>query len=365
MVRAQPLERPATGPVRDAATAALGRPVAAVEPQSDAVYALELGSGETARLRLATDERGGTRLAEPRLLSSLAGVDGLPTPELLAAVGPDTSPFGVAFSITSVGPGQRLRDVLDLPDAAHEALVREAGRHLAVLHNADIDARVPADGGPYGDLRVPDRHPTAPLTVVTAGSDDPGRERWPDRTRLLTERVAARLRGTTPTSAGGEFADLAPAVRDGITAAALPERPPAAPLHLDYRPANLVFEPGTTWPAHAQRESRVVRTVRAFAAPETGDGLLDLAFAEDALVGLPLGGTDRGRRLAAVLREAYVAERGVDTPFGERYAAYLLLARARLLASTEDHHRLTREREERAAATRCRERIETLVDELR
>lgn len=358
MVRTQSLDRPDLGPVRDAATAALGRRVTAVEPQGDANFVIELGSGETATLKLASHGDDAELLVEPRLLSALAGTD-VPTPTLLASVGPDTSPFGAAFCIVRADGGQRLDDVLDLPERAHEKLVREAGAQLAALHTADVDARVSENGGPYGDLSVPGCHPDAPLTVVSAAADQPkpGAERWPVRVGRLAERTADALRG-------GQFEDLRATLLQGVACAALPDRPPAVPLHLDYRPENLVVEPGVTSPSHANRATSVVRTVRGLGAPATGDGLLDLAIAEDALVGLPLGGTDRARRLAAELREAYVAERGVSTPFGERYAAYLLLARGRLLATT-DLHRRTREYDVDDAATRCRERVEALEGELR
>lgn len=359
MARTQSLDRPDLGPIRDAATAALGRRVTAVERRERATYVIELGSGETATLKLASDCDDAERLVEPCLLSALGDAD-LPTPTLLAAVGPDTSPFGMAFCIVSVDRGQRLDDVLDLPERAHERLVREAGDHLAALHTADIDARISEDGGPYGDLRVPNCHPDSPLVVVDATGEEPspGHERWPARIGELTERTIDALRG-------GQFEDLGPTIRQGVAGAELPAYPPAVPLHLDYRPENLVFEPGITWPSHARRESSVVRTVCGLGAPATGDGLLDLAVAEDALVGLPLGGTERARELAAALREAYVAQRGVSTPFGDRYAAYLLLARGRLLATTAGHHRLTREHDAYDAAIRCRERVETLARELR
>lgn len=346
-------------PIRDAATAALGRPVAAVERRSPGVFTLELDDGGAATLKLAAEGSAGRRLVEPCLLAALADT-AIPAPELLVAVGPDTSPLGAAFCIVRADGGQRLDHALALPAPAHERLVREAGEHLAALHNADIDVRSSADGGPYGDLRVPDCHPDAPLTVVDVadGTPEPGHERWPARVETLTERVVDDLRGSA-------FDDLAGTVRAAIDAADLPDRPPAALLHHDYRPANLAFEPGITWPTHARRESEVVRTVRGLDSPSTGDGLLDLAVAEDALVGLPLGGTDRTRELTAALRESYVAQRGVSTPFGERYAAYLLLARARLLATTESDHRHTSEHDAHGARVRCRERVQWLADELR
>lgn len=362
MVRTQSLDGTAAGPVRDAATAALGRPVTAVERRTDRVYALELADGETATLKLASDGHDAQHLAEPCLLSDLAGGD-VPAPTLLAAVGPGASPFDRSFCIVDVDRGQRLDDVLALPDPAHEQLVREAGEHLAALHGADVDVRISEAGGPYGDLQVPDCHPDAPLTVVEASAGQAptaGHERWPDRVDVLTDRVVAALRKRED----GAFADVASSVRQGVAAAEIPNRPPAAPLHLDYRPANLEFEPGITWPTHASRDPPVVRSVCGFSAPATGDGLLDLAVAEDALIGLPLGRSERGRELAAALREAYVAERGVTTPFGERYAAYLLLARARLLAVTDALQTRTREHDAREAARRCRERVEALAREL-
>jgi hypothetical protein len=346
--------------VRDAATAALGRPVGTVERASPGCYALELRDGGSATLKLARDGDDERCLVEPCLLDALADT-AIPTPALLAAVGSDTSPFGSSFCILSADGGQRLPDVLALPEAAHERLVREAGEHLAALHNADLDARPSADGGPYGDLRVPGCHPDAPPTVVDVEADGipaAGDERWPERFERLRDRVVGELRG-------GEFDDLTGTVGDGLTVGSVPERPPAALLHLDYRPATLRFEPGVTWPTHARRESPVVRTVRGLATASTGDGLLDLAIAEDALIGLPVGRIDRARELTAALRESYVAERGVSTPFGERYAAYLLFARAHLLSATDDVGSHTREHDACEAGIRCRERVQWLADELR
>ena len=357
MLRTESLDRRV---IRDAATAALGRPVGAVERRAPGTYALELDAGGTATLKTAGGSCDEHRLVEPCLLDALDRT-AVPTPTLLAAVAPATSPFGASFCIVRDDGGQRLDDVLALPESAHERLVREAGEQLAALHNADLDVRISADGGPYGDLRVPACHPDAPLTVVDVGEDGttaPGDQRWPDRFERLRDRVVGGLRG-------GEFDDLTGTVADGLTAATVPDRPPAALLHLGYRPANLRFEPGVTWPTHARRDSAVVRTVRGWRSASAGDGLLDLAVAEDALVGLPLGGTDRARELTAALREAYVDARGVSTPFGERYAAYLLFARARLLAADDEVHRRTREGDACEAGVRCRERVQWLADELR
>ncbi|GAB7094554.1 hypothetical protein JCM30237_17070 [Halolamina litorea] len=358
MPRTRPV-RSGSAPVRDAAVAALGRRVAAVDQRADESYELELESGRTATLRLAARCGDDERLVEPCLLDALRDTD-VPAPELLAAVGPETSPFDAAFCIVDVNRGQRLDDVLDLPEPAHERLVREAGAHLAALHNASVGAYTTENGGAYGDLRVPNCHPDSPLVVVDGGDEEvrPAHARWPDRVERLTDRALGGLQG-------GEFTDLVGPIGAGVAAAGLPERPAAAALHLGYRPANIEFEPGITWPSHAQRGGTVVRTLRGFENASTGDGLLDLAVAEDALISLPLGDTDRAQELTATLRESYVAERGVPTPFGERYAAYLLLARARLLSRLGAPYRVTREHDAYDAAIRFREQVDSLVDTLR
>jgi len=89
-------------------------------------------------------------------------------------------------------------------------------------------------------------------------------------------------------------------------------------LHGDYRPANLVLAP--------EGERPVLRGV-IDGGGQVGDGLLDLALAESALVDVPLGDDDRVPRLRRLLRETYRDHRPVDdAAFAVRYPYYRLYA---------------------------------------
>lgn len=377
MVRESPLDHPAPESVGEAAAAALARPVADVTPIDEglnAVYRVEIGDPtahpRTAVLKAATLARDAEFLPEPRLLS-LLGNTSVPLPDVLTAVGADESPFDAAFCLTAHCDGRRVTDVRSLPAAAHERLVREAGRHLAGIHALDVEAYTTLPSGPYGDLRVPSGDPAGELVVVDAGlhgnSTTDGHGAWADRIDTVVNRVTAGLGGETFTSGGADrFADLVPVVREAVAVATLPEGPPVAVVHGDYRPANLVFaEDGAADP--------LVRAVLDFGTPETGDGLLDLALAEDALVGVPLGGTDRGDRLANVLRRAYAdacetdvsGRLGIRGDASDAYTAYLLLARAKRLSALDYFAQFAREVDPDAAARRWRERVEELAAVLR
>lgn len=370
MPREQPLDSASTERVRAAAATVLDRPVAAASPISEglnAVYRLDLAGGDRAVLKLGTLDTAATLLVEPRMLDLLGDVAGLPVPEPLGSVAAAESQLGAAWFLTEYLPGEQVTDVFGLSPASHERLVREAGRHLAALHEIDIGAHVEMPGGQYGDLRVPGGDPSAPLTVVDsgvpAGTDlIPGHETWPARLETVVERVVAGLEGRTYTT-DGRFPELVSVIHEAIANADLPTRPPVSPLHLDYRPANLVFEPEAVREA-AEDDTGVVQGVVDFGEPETGDGLLDLALAEDALVGVPLGGTERGERLASVLRASYAGRRGGSVAFGERYTAYLLLARASRLGSVGYFSQFAREDDEAAVVDRWRERIRTLAAHL-
>lgn len=95
MTRTAPID---PRPVRDAATAALGRPVDAVEPTTPGGYALELRDCGAPTLNIARGGDDERCLVAPCLLDALEDT-GIPTPTLLAAVGPDTSPLGSSFCI--------------------------------------------------------------------------------------------------------------------------------------------------------------------------------------------------------------------------------------------------------------------------
>jgi Ser/Thr protein kinase RdoA (MazF antagonist) len=367
----EPLDPPSTEAVRDAAAATRDRPVESVTPIDEglnAVYRLRFQDDEAAVLKVATLTPDPAFLAESRLLALLEDTD-VPAPSPLVSLGTEESPFEAAALVTEHLPGEQVTDVFALRPAAYEQFVREAGQHLAALHGIDIAAHIETRGGQYGDLQVPGGDCSEPLTVVDAGlsADDPvpGLESWPGRLETVVDRVAAGLEGQTYTT-DGDFSDLVPVVRDAVADADLPTTPPLSALHLDYRPANALFDPAAVDEQAGDADaaatgSDVVRGVLDFGEPETGDGLLDLALAEDALVGVPLGGTDRGERLASALRQSYAANRSGDVAFDERYTAYLLLARASRLGSVGYFWQFAREDEKAAAVERWQNRIRTLA----
>lgn len=372
MVRESPLEHPSTDAVAGAASSVLGRPVAtvtSVDEGLNAVYRVRFDdddSPDAGVLKLATLADDAAYLPEPRLFSLLADAP-VPVPRVLATAETTETRLDAAFGVTGYCEGRSVTDVLALSPEGHRRLVSEAGRHLAAIHDASVLDRVSTPDGAYGDLRLHEADSDVPLVVGASAidSDATAHEVWPDRFAVVVDRVTAGLDGETYTSGGlDRFADLAPVVRDAVAAAPLPVTPPVATLHGDYRPANLVF-------ALADDAAPLVRAVLDFGSPETGDGLFDLALAENALVGVPLGGTDRGEYLARVLRESYAAHRDVAVAHGVGlgrseqpdavYRTYLLVARAKRTGAFGYFEQFAREEDEAAVARRFRSGVETLV----
>lgn len=372
MGRESPLEHPSTDAVAGAASRVLGRPVAAVAPVDEglnAVYRVSFDDDEppdAGVLKLATFADDAAYLPEPRLFSLLADAP-VPVPEVLAT----ETRLDAAFGVTSYREGRSVTDVLALSPEGRERLVSEAGRHLAAIHDAGVLDHVSTPDGAYGDLRLQEADPDVPLVVGSNATDSAvtAHEGWPDRFAVVVDRAAAGLAGESYTSGGlDRFADLAPVVRDAVAATPLPATLPVATLHGDYRPANLVFAP-------ADDAAPLVRAVLDFGSPETGDGLFDLALAENALVGVPLGGTDRGEYLARALRESYAAHR--DVAVGDRlglggggqpdvvYRTYLLVARAKRTGAFDYFERFAREGDDAAVARRFRSGVATLAAGLR
>lgn len=317
MPRDEPLDPPSIEAAVAAAEVALDRGVvgaARIEEGLNAVYRIDLGDGSRAVLKAATLATDAELLPEPRLLSRLGRETAVPVPDVLATTPPDEGPLGVAYFVTAYCEGRHVTDVLTLPPTAHERLVREAGRHLAAMHEVRV-----ADG--FGNLRVDDD-----LAVT------PKYESWATWfAELVTDAADGLLGEGYVTDAEARFADLEPGVREALTGleAAVGERPVApAVLHGDYRPANLVLAP-------RDDADPITRAVLDFGNCPTGDGLVDVALAEDVLIDVPLGGTERADRLRRVLRTAYVDGRdaGCDALFDDRYPYYRLYARVRRLAS--------------------------------
>jgi fructosamine-3-kinase len=143
-----------------ALSAALGRPVARLDPVSGGdlndAYAATLDDGSRVFVKTSADPTAaGSFRAEAAGLRWLADADALPVPDVLAvADDPSASPRFLALQWIDAGAGGVASP------AADEAL----GRGLARLHAAGA----PAFGGPQPTLRI------GPLTLPNEPADD-----WP------------------------------------------------------------------------------------------------------------------------------------------------------------------------------------------
>lgn len=336
MVRETPLSPPSESAAGDAAAAALDRRVAEaarVAEGLNAVYRVEFADGRRAALKVATLATDAELLAEARFQRRVADETEVPAPAVLAAVGPEAGPLDAAHFLADYRAGRQVTDALDLSASARERLVVEAGRHLAAIHGVDV-------AGGFGDLRVVDG-------ALAVGRDRGSAAEW------FAERAAEaadRLGGEGwATDDDARFADLVPDVRaafEGARDVLAGATVSPSPLHEDYRPANLVFAP-------RDDGDPLTRAVLDFGEPRAGDGLLDLALAEDALVDVPLGGAGRADHLREALRSAYL-ERRPGVALDERYPCYRLYARARRLGAFDYWVQFAREDDPGAVARRWR-----------
>lgn len=340
-------EPPSVDAVAAAAAAALDREVtdaARVHRGVNAVYRIDFANGDRAALKTPLLPPDAVFLAEPELLRRVARETAVPVPDVLATVEADAGPLAGPFFLTRYAAGRNVDGVLALSAAERERLVREAGRHLAAVHRVRV-----ADG--FGDLHL----------VGGGLTTSPKHDSWGAWFGEMADEAAAGLRGEGRVADPvPRFADLEPAVREALTGDEIGDRSVApAVLHNDYRPANLVLAPEGEGPPLA-------RAVLDFGGCATGDGLLDLAHAEDALVDMPLGGTASAETLRDGLRTAYAGERGLDpaVAFGERYRRYRLYARVWRLALFEYWAEFAREDDATAVAARWRAFVRELLAEI-
>lgn len=314
MVRDPPLDPPSPAAAADAAATVLDRAVASATPIADglnAVYRVDLADGERLVLKAATVAEDEDARPEPRVLSRVAAQTDVPVPEVAAAVDPDDSPLGVAFYLMEYVEGCRNPRVRDLDPERLERVVAASGRHLAAIHGVDVPDRVGQLRVVDGDLRVPDPDPDWAAAFAAVASD----------------RVA-KVRGEGYLADGdARFADLAPEAADALAKFPDALETPVTPvlLHGDYRPDNLVLAPDPEQPP--------IRAVIDFGG-DVGDGLFDLALAEQGLVDVPVADPDRAADLRATLRTAYRDRRAVDdAAFERRYPYYLLYALVKCLGA--------------------------------
>lgn len=303
MSRDAPRDEPPEEAVRAAATAALNcrvTGVARIDRGVNALYRVELADGSAAVLKAPLYAANEAFLAEPALLRRLGRESRLPVPAVRATVPPEDGPLDVACYVMEHVDGRQVRNLLALRPAARERLVREAGAHLAAMHDRRFTER-------YGHLQVDDGELVAQPTVTS----------WDALFAELANDVTAALRGEGSLSdEDPRFADLEPVVRDALgnfDEIADDVSPRPALVTRDYRPANLLL-------AESDDADPLVRGV-VDVGGVAGDGLLDVAMTEDATIDAPLGGTDEAESLGERFRTAYAESRGADvgTVFDDRY----------------------------------------------
>lgn len=348
MVRSTPREPPSSQAVASAVEAALDDSVSAVTPIQEglnAVYQVRLTQGDHVVLKAATVVTDERLLVEARLLARLGTAVDVPVPALYATLESQTSPLDVAAVVMEHCDGRTVPDIRDLSKPARDRIVADAGRYLGIIHAARLVDNI-------GPLQVTDGN----LIV------NPRYDTWPAWFRELVDDTIAGLRGegfTTDTEP--RFTDLAPEIRASLLDAVAAGDWGASPSLLfgDYRPANLILTP-------AEVEQPGVRAVIDVACEATGDGLVDLALAEDAIVDIPFGDTDRAEDVRRKFRTAYCRARGIDTAelASDRYTAYRLFARARHLGGFDYWRKFAWEADPETTERRWRAAVRTRIREL-
>ncbi|NHN46591.1 phosphotransferase [Halostella sp. JP-L12] len=269
------------------------RDLATVEAGKNAVYAVTFADRE-AILKVGTASPDRVR-AEPAILRFVRDRTGVPVPAVLA-VSDDVLEHPCCLFERVAG-----RTVPDRPtDLSSDVLARlceDGGRHLAALHEVDsfetVGPLVPGDDG-----------------VAVRGSY----EDWPS---LLERAMTAKIEAL-----GGRFDRYEATLQDYVASAVDEHRRSASVdpvlVHMDYRPANLVFDPDEPF-----RTRAVLDWAGAAAAPAA----YEIAHAEALLTDWPrLGAADRAD-LRVRFRSGYAPE--VDVP--EIPTLYRVDARLRLM----------------------------------
>ncbi|MEY7848769.1 phosphotransferase family protein [Natrarchaeobius sp. A-rgal3] len=293
---------PTADEVARAVAARVGRPVSSVvdfDEGMNAVYRVSFDDGPDAVLKAGTVTGGSKLLSGPVLLERIDRETNLPVPDVLAVAPDGDEHVADTYFLLTYVDGRHITDVTSLSASAHERLVREAGRHLAAIHDLPFD-------GPFGRLHASDGE----LFV------DYGFESWAECLGASVDYHLERLEA--------RFADLEPAIEDAISrfpSVVAEDGIDKSVLYRDYHPKNLVLAPDD--------DARpLVRAVLDVNFRPVGDAPLDLAIAEANLVDLPMGNTDRAQPLRNALRESYVEARGGthETYVDERYPYYRLVA---------------------------------------
>lgn len=223
-----------------------------------------------------------TDIPAPDVLGSCDAHDDLPAP----------------FFLMDRLDGEQVESLDDLGPDALDRLARDAGRHLAELHDA-------ASWDAYGRLRCAEDvdAPAGPGGLAPADATDDWRER-------LRSSAEGSLGDLHPRFADLE-ADLRDAVEDRLDAA--PRHPEPVLVHGDYRYGNLLLDP----------ETGAVRAALDWGNQSTGDAALDLALSEQYLCGFARPSDTLRERVRDGIRDGYRDVRPLDTD-PDRHACYLL-----------------------------------------
>lgn len=326
--------------VAEAAEARLNAPassVSAFDEGMNAVYRVSFDERPDAVLKAGTVTEGSKLLSGPVLIDRIGRQTSLPVPDVLAVVPEGDEYIDHAYVLLTYVDGRTVTDVNDLSPATHERLAREAGRHLAAIHDLPFD-------GPFGRL-----HANNGELFVDHGFDS-----WAASLEAIADYHLERLEP--------RFADLEPTIEDAIArfSTAVDETAvDRAILYRDYHPKNLVLEPDDD-------ADPLVRAVLDFNFRPVGDAPLDLAIAEANLVDLPTGKTDRATPLRNTLRESYVRARGGthEDYVDERYPYYRLAATFDYLCHFEYFGAFGWENDADAVAERLRTFVQRRIDEI-
>lgn len=295
--------------VREAVADARDAPVATVrpvEPGNNHAYRVTFDDGETVFLKV------GTRFpdafaTEPETVACLADATTIPVPELFAT---GTEPLGYPFAVYEYVDGAGVDWVGALPEATAADLCREAGEHLAALHEITFAEfgrlGVVPDASADGVTDTPDVDGRCGLAVVDSRPFEQSLGRSLDRQlEDLSEtpfegRRSALAAAGEPLLDGLDFDDVDPAL-----------------VHGDYRLDNLSIAPGA---------DRVTAAVLDWELPTAADPLWDAVMAETLLT----TGHRTDHATGAALRTAFRSGYGGYPDAPTRLRLYELLGRIRL-----------------------------------
>lgn len=296
------------------------RDLATIEAGKNAVYAVTFADRE-AVLKVGTASPDRVR-AEPAILRFVRDRTGVSVPAVLAASDEVLEHPCCLFERVA---GRTVPDrPTDLSSDVLARLCEDGGRHLAALHEVDsfetVGPLVPGDDG----------------VAVRESCED-----WPS---LLERAMTAKIEAL-----GERFDRYEATLRDYVASAVDEHRRSASVdpvlVHMDYRPANLVFDPDEPF-----RTRAVLDWAGAAAAPAA----YEIAHAEALLTDWPqLDATDRAD-LRARFRSGYASEGGVP----EIPALYRVDARLRLMKHLD---LAVDESDESARETRAAEHVRSLA----